>query len=82
MVTDDGVYIYIQNIGFRHGPPEVLEKLAKGEDADPNSYYFRSTPVLETNSKSKKYNWVNNTVFIATGARLPDAVKLSVYEVK
>lgn len=82
METDDGAVIYIQNIGFRHGPPAVLEKLAKGEDADPNSYYFRSAPVLETATKNKKYAWVNHTIFLATGARLADAVKLTVYEVK
>lgn len=78
--TDDGAVIYIQNAGFRHGPPEVLEALAQGDDVDPSRYYFRATPVFET--AAKKYNWLNRTVFVATGARRASAVEMSVFEVK
>jgi hypothetical protein len=43
MQEDDGTLIYIQNRGFRHGPPEVMDrlyKLAPGDVVDPSLYYF------------------------------------------
>ena len=42
--TDDGALIYITNKGYRHGPPAVLQRLAKGEAVDPKEYYFRAVP--------------------------------------
>ncbi len=33
--SDDGALIYVSNRGLRHGPPEVLAQLARGEDVDP-----------------------------------------------
>ena len=77
--TDDGALIYVQNTGFRHGPPEVLKNLALGQDVAPSEYYFRTIPVLETSAKN--YDWINRTVFVGTGARRPSAVELSFYEV-
>jgi len=39
--TDDDALIYMRYEGYRHGPREVMEALAKGEPADPSTYYFR-----------------------------------------
>ena len=33
--TGDGALIYVRNRGFRHGPAEVLKRLAAGENVDP-----------------------------------------------
>ena len=33
--TDDGAIIEIVNQGYRHGPPEVIKKLAAGEPVRP-----------------------------------------------
>ncbi len=77
--TDDGALIYVRNTGFRHGPPEVLARLAAGEDVDPADYYFRSTPVFETGAEA--HAWLNSVVAVASGARRPDAVELGVFEV-
>ena len=30
--TADGALIYVNNKGYRHGPKEVIERLAKGEE--------------------------------------------------
>ena len=30
----------------RYGPPEVLRRIAAGEDVDPSLYYMRTTPAL------------------------------------
>lgn len=76
--TNDDILIYVLNRGYRHGPPEVMQRLAKGEQVDPKEYYFRCTPVFETSSE--KYNWLNRYIFIATGERKADRVILDFYK--
>jgi len=77
--TDDGELIYMTYRGVRHGPPEVMARLAKGEAVDPKSYYFRTTPVFET--ASRKYDWLNRIVSVATGRREASGPIYEVYEV-
>ena len=77
--TDDGALIYITNTGYRHGPPEVMQRLAKGELVDPKEYYFRATPTFETSVA--KYNWLTKNIFVATGERKPNAVMLDFYKI-
>ena len=77
--TADGALIYVSNQGYRHGPPEVIERLIKGEPVEDDSYYFRCTPWFETSAP--QYDWLNRTIFVGTGGRDPDAVRLSVFEV-
>ena len=78
--TDDGALISVRNLGLRHGPAEVLARLAAGEAVDPSLYYMRTTPSFETGAE--RYLWLNRLVCVATGARRKDAVELDVYEVK
>ena len=78
--TDDGALIDVRNHGLRHGPAEVLAKLARGEPVDPSSYYMRTTPRFETGDE--RYAWLNRMVCVATGARHAAAVELDIYEVK
>lgn len=78
--TDDGALIYVRNVGLRHGPPEVLARLAAGEPVDPSLYYMRTTPSFETGAA--RYAWLNRIVCVATGARLAAAVELEFFEVK
>ena len=75
----DGALIYVINQGYRHGPDEVIEKLKRGDLVEDNSYYFRCTPWFETSAS--QYDWLNRTIFVASGSRDPDAVRLSFYEV-
>jgi hypothetical protein len=77
--TDDGALIYIRNWGLRHGPPEVIRRLAAGEKVDASEYYFRTTPVFET--AAAKYAWMNGIVCVAVGERRADAVIITAYEV-
>ncbi len=55
--TDDGALIHMASFGLRHGPPEVIAALARGESVDPSSYYFRTTPRFETSHP--KYIFLN-----------------------
>jgi Protein of unknown function (DUF3237) len=77
--TQDGALIYVRNRGFRHGTPEVLARLAAGENVDPGHYYMRTTPLFETGDG--RYAWLNRIVCVARGARRPRAVELEVFEV-
>lgn len=78
--TDDGAVIEIRNFGVRHGPPDVIAKLAAGEACPPESYYMRTMARLETGHP--EYAWINNTVFLGTGARLAQAVQIDLYAVE
>lgn len=79
METGDGAVIEIINCGYRHGPPEVLEAIAAGQEVDPARYYMRTQARLETGDA--RYDWVNRTLFVGTGARLQDAVRMRLYAV-
>lgn len=77
--TVDGAIIDIRNFGYRHGPADVIAKLAEGEHVDPSQYYMRTTPRFETGDP--RYAWLNRSIFIGTGAREASAVVLTLYEV-
>ena len=78
--TADGALIYVNNRGYRHGPPEVIARLARGEDVDPALYYMRATPWFETAAPA--YAWLNRTICVCSGARRAAAVELDFYEVR
>jgi len=76
---DDGAVIYIENIGIRFGPKELLDRIAKGETVDPALIYFRSVPRFETGAQN--YRWLMENLFVGVGARYPDRVELDVHQV-
>jgi len=78
--TDDGALIYVSNQGYRHGPPEAMQAITRGEAVDPALIYTRTTPWFETSAP--RYAWLNRTVCVGTGARRPAAVELEFFEVK
>ena len=41
--TDDGALIFMHYTGVRHGSPEVMARLARGEIVPPSEYYLRNT---------------------------------------
>jgi len=77
--TEDGVTLQVNNRGMRHGPEEVIRRLAAGASVDPAEYYFRATPRLC--APAGRYDWLNQRVFLCSGARFADAVALWFYEV-
>ena len=77
--TDDGTLIYVKNTGIRAATPEIAARLAKGEKVDASEYYFRATPKFE--APKGKYDWINNSLFVCTGERLPDYVLIRVWKV-
>ena len=78
--TDDGAHITMAYRGIRHGAADVIQRLEKGEEVDPASYYFRINPLFE--APAGKYEWLNRVVAIGTGHRFADGPVYSVFEVK
>ena len=77
--TDAGHLIYVSNKGIRHGKPEVLQRIAAGEDVDPSEYYMRTVPELE--AAAPELDWLRRSIFVASGARFKSSVIITFYKV-
>ena len=77
--TDDGALIHMTSFGVRHGPPEVLAALTRGERVDPSTYYFRTTPRFET--ANPKYAFLNRLLAVSSGDRRAEGPIHTIYEV-
>jgi hypothetical protein len=76
----DGALVYVRNYGYRHGPRDVLARIAGGEEVDPALYYFRTAPVFET--AAPQYDWLNRTVAVCSAMRTVDRVIIDFYAVR
>jgi hypothetical protein len=77
--TDDGQIIGMPYRGMRHGPREVLDRIARGEVVKATDYYLRIAPFFET--ASEKYSWLNGVIGVGIGHRLPEGPIYQVFEV-
>ncbi|MDQ0675216.1 hypothetical protein QFZ36_002777 [Pseudarthrobacter siccitolerans] len=76
---EDGSRIYVHNVAVRHGRAEDIDKLNQGQPVDASRIYFRCTPRLTTESST--WSWMNHTVFLGTGERLPNQVGITIFQV-
>lgn len=79
MQTDDGALVSLYSFGLRHGPPDVIAAIGRGEIVDPSTYYFRTTPRFETAHPS--YAFLNRLIAVGTGDRRPDGPIYTIHEV-
>ena len=77
--TDDESLILVRYKGVRHGPPEVMERIANGMNVEPSEYYLRNAPFFETSSG--KYDWLNRIVSVGIGRRETDSAVYDVHEI-
>jgi len=77
--TNEGELILVRSDGLRHGPAEVIARLARGESVDPSHYYFRT--ILRFETSSQNLAWLNRILTVARGRREVDAVQLEVFKV-
>jgi hypothetical protein len=77
--TDDGALLHMTSFGLRHGPPEVIAALARGERIDPATYYFRTAPRLETGHP--KYAFLNRLLAVSSGDRRADGPIYTIDEI-
>jgi hypothetical protein len=60
--TKDEALISMTYRGIRHGPPDVVASIERGEMVDPASYYFRINPLFET--AAANYDWLKRVVAV------------------
>jgi Protein of unknown function (DUF3237) len=75
--TDRGDLLYVQSRSIRHGRPEVLARLGRGEDVDPSEYTFRTSTWIETAAPA--LDWLNKGVFVSVAGREPAGVIYETY---
>ena len=68
--TADHALIYMTFQGLRHGPPDAIAALGRGEVVDPVRYYFRTAPRFETSAESCTF--LNRIVTVGVGETRPD----------
>jgi muconolactone delta-isomerase len=78
--TDGGDALYVQSRGVRHGSPDVLARLARGENVDASEYTFRTSTQIET--AAAELDWLNKGVFVSVGGRQPSGVVYETYLVQ
>ena len=74
-----GRRLYVENKGIRVATPDDTERLLQGEPVDPSRVYFTTNPTFETSAP--ELEWMTRRLFIASGEREPDIVRLRVFEV-
>lgn len=77
--TDDEAIIGMPYRGIRHGPKEVLERIARYEPVKATDYYLRIAAFFET--ASEKYSWLNGVIGVGIGHRLPQGPVYQIFEV-
>ena len=77
--TDDGAVIYLQNRGYRWGPPEVMEAMTRREEVDPSAYYMRVSPKFE--APAGKYEWLSRYVFVGVAEKTPGGNQIHYWKV-
>jgi hypothetical protein len=75
----DGALIEVQSGGIRHGPPEVMSRLARGEDVPRSAYYFRTSVRFTTGHPAWLH--LNRIVALSVGQREPNRVLLEFWRV-
>jgi hypothetical protein len=77
--THDHALIYMTFQGLRHGPPDAIAALGRGEVVDPARYYFRTVPRFETSADT--YTFLNRIVTVGVGEARPDGAVHRIDEV-
>jgi hypothetical protein len=74
-----GARVQVVSQGLRHGPPDVIAALARGEAVDPSQYYFRTVMRFEAAAETLAH--LNHVVAVGIGAREARLVRLNVFAV-
>lgn len=77
--AEDGGLIEVQSLGLRHGTPEVMARLAQGEDLPRDAYFFRTAVRFTTGAPAWRH--LNLTMALACGQRQAKTVLLDLYRV-
>ena len=75
----DGALIEVQSDGMRHGPAEVMARLARGEVVGGAEYFFRT--VMRFQTGAPQWLHLNKVLALACGQREAKRVVLDVYRI-
>ena len=75
----DGALIEVQSEGMRHGPPEVMARLARGAAVPREAYFFRT--VMRFTTGAPAWLHLNKVLALACGQREARLVVLDVYRI-
>ena len=68
------------NLGYRHGPSDIIDAISRGEQVDPDNEIMRTHARLETGDPH--FYWVNKTLFVGTEARNAGHVQIELYALR
>ncbi|HSM22695.1 MAG TPA: DUF3237 domain-containing protein [Rubrivivax sp.] len=77
--TGDGALVEVDSRGLRHGPAEVMQRLARGEAVAPGDYFFRTLMRFQTGHPAWLH--LNGTMALARGERQAAVVVLDVFRI-
>ena len=77
--TTDGALVEVQSEGLRHGRPEVMARLARGDSVDPAEYFFRTLMRFATGHPAWLH--LHTVMALASGRREAQRVFLDVWRI-
>ena len=77
--THDEALISMRSFGLRHGPPDVIAAIGRGEMVAPSSYYFRTT--LRFQTAAPAYAFLNRMIAVGVGDRRAEGPVYTIHEV-
>ena len=77
--ADDGGLIEVQSDGMRHGPADVMARLARGEPVAADEYFFRT--VVRFTTGAPQWLHLNKVLALAVGQREARLVILDFYRI-
>lgn len=77
--TGDGALVEVRSEGYRHGPPEVMARLGRGESVPREAYFFRT--IVRFTSGAPAWAHLNKVLALACGEREARLVKLDLYRI-
>jgi hypothetical protein len=77
--TDRGEAIEVVSQGIRRASEAVTARLARGDQVDPDEYYFRT--LVRLRAPAPRLDWLNQVIAVSTGRRDQSLVRIDVHEV-
>ena len=72
-----GGIVQVVSQGLRHGPPEVMARLGRGESVPADQYFFRTVMRFETGASELAF--LNKTIAVASAERKARRVELQAW---
>jgi hypothetical protein len=79
LLTDENEAIEVVSQGLRRASPDVAARLTRGDEVDPDEYYFRT--LVRLSAAAPRLRWLNHLVAVSTGQRNRSLVRIDVHEV-